>query len=43
MTPLAGAPTQSGQYTALVSFAGSADYVAAQLTPVTSAIQPAGS
>jgi len=34
-TPLLNAPTDAGTYTALASFAGSADYSAAQSTPVT--------
>ena len=34
-TPLAGAPSSSGTYTAVAGFPGSADYLAAQSSPVT--------
>ncbi len=39
-TPLSGAPVDAGTYTVVASFAGSADYVSANSTPVTFTISP---
>ena len=42
LTPLAGAPSQSGSYTVVGRFAGSPDFVATESVPVNFTISPAG-